>query len=209
MKSEKHSGFFGGLYRRNENFLLLSAGIFLGSIIIGYLFSGILEPLLSTVLEQFKRNISEGQIQLTTLSIFANNFKITFSIYASGLSLGIFSVIILITNGIFIGFVASQYPLGSFLIFTLPHGVIEMLGIIISGAAGFRLASYIFNILKGATKINTDISIKNQLSYLFELNMDEFKESLTLFIIAVILILIAAFIEATFTIPWGSYVSSL
>lgn len=209
MKRDKHSSFLGGLYDRNENLLLLSAAIFLVSVLIGYFLSGTLDVYLAGYWEALKKSVSEGQLQLTTVSIFANNFKVAFLIYAYGLTLGIFTALSLFFQGLFIGYVASKNQLGNFLIFTLPHGIIEILGVIISGTAGFRLASAILNILKGALKINRDISVKNQLEYLFESNMDEFKDSLTLFAIAVVLILIAAFIEANLTIPWGRYVISL
>lgn len=209
MENEKFLGFFGGLYQRNENFLIISAGIFLISLFLGYLLSGMLDSVLGGVLEGIRKSVSEGQLTLDTISIFVNNFKIGLFIYLGGIPLGIFSALYLIVNGLFIGYVGAKFPLGNFLIFTIPHGVIEVIGIIISGAAGFRLGHAIFNILKGSLKINTDLSIKNQLKYLFESNTDEFKDSLRLFIIAVILILIAAFIEATFTIPWGTYISSL
>jgi stage II sporulation protein M len=209
MKRDKNSGFFGGLYDRNENLLLLSAAIFLVSVLIGYFLSGTLDVYLAGVWEALKKSVSEGQLQLTTVSIFANNLRIVLLVYAGGIPLGAVTAYELFVQGLFIGYVASKNQLGNFLIFTLPHGIIEILGVIISGTAGFRLAHGILNILKGALKIKQDISIKNQLEYLLESNMDEFKDSLTLFVIAVVLILIAAFIEANLTLPWGRYVISL
>ena len=209
MKKEKYDGFFGGLYKRNETFLVLSTVILLVSILMGFLLSGILSPLLDSVLNDFKRNIAEGQIKLTTLSIFTNNLKVALFIYMGGLLLGSVSVIYLVFNGIFIGYVGTQFPLGDFIIFTIPHGIPELFGIIIAGAAGFRLASCILHIFQGLTHMRSDISRENQFKYILELNADEFWESLKLLGIAVVLLMIAAFIEANFSIPWGTYVQSM
>lgn len=209
MKRDKHASFFGDLYHRNETFLLLSAGIFLGSIVLGYLLSGMLDPILGNVLDELRKSVGEGSLQLSTFSIFMNNFKIALLIYAGGFVVGTYSVVSLFINGAFIGYTASKFSWGSFLIYTLPHGVFEIIAIILSGAAAFRLASGVVQFLKGVLKLNPNISIKNQLNYLVEANIDEFYESLTLFAIAVVLLLIAAFIEANLTIAWGNYIQSI
>jgi uncharacterized membrane protein SpoIIM required for sporulation len=57
--------------------------------------------------------------------------------------------------------------------------------------------------------MNDRIPIKSQLGYLLEANADEFKDSLKLFIIAVVILFIAASIEANFTIPFGNYIRSI
>ena len=209
MKKEKYDGFFGGLYKRNETFLVLSTVILLVSIFMGFILSGILNPILGSVLNDFKKNIAEGQIKLTTLSIFTNNLKVALFIYMGGLLFGSVSVIYLIFNGVFIGYAGTQFPLGDYIIFTIPHGIPELLGIIIAGAAGFRLASCILHIFQGLTHMRSDISRENQFKYILELNADEFWESLKLLGIAVVLLIIAAFIEANFSIPWGTYVQSV
>ena len=47
LKKEKYDGFFGGLYKRNEIYLLLSTVIFLISVLLGYALAGILSPFFS------------------------------------------------------------------------------------------------------------------------------------------------------------------
>jgi len=209
MRKDGQSDFFIGLYKRNETILLLSAVILLGSMVIGYILSGLLDPILGGVFEGFRNSVTEGTIQLTTLSIFTNNFKVAIVIYITGLTLGIVSAYFLLFQGIFTGYVASKYYLPNFLIYTIPHGIFEVTAIIIAGAAGFRLASGFFNFLKGISKMNDRIPIKSQLGYLLEANADEFKDSLKLFIIAVVILFIAAIIEANFTIPFGNYIRSI
>jgi stage II sporulation protein M len=202
----KYEGFFSGLYKRNEKFLILSAAIFLSSLFIGYFLSGAIDQLMGPILKELKRGVASGQIKITTLSIFANNFKIAFSIYIGGLLFGAYTAFSLFINGTFIGYAASKLSLGTFVLYSLPHGIFEIIGIIIAGAAGFRLASFIINFLRGVTRIRTDISVMEQIIYHLDLNLDEFKESVGLFVIAAILILIAAFIEANFSIAWAHYI---
>ncbi len=209
MAKERYEGLISGLYNRNETFFMLSAMMFIASIFIGYAFAGMLEPLLGKMLGDFKRRLVQGELQLTTFSLFFNNIKIALMIYGGGLSLGLFTAFYLISNGVFIGYTAAQFQLGDFIIYTLPHGVFELLGIIIAGAAGFKLASIILNILKGVLKLQSDFSIPNQLKYLLEANQDDFKDTLIMMAIAVVLILIGAIIEANFTLSWASYIKGV
>jgi len=208
LKKERYDGFFGGLYKRNETYLVLSTVILLGSIFVGYAFAGLLTPLLGGVYGDFQNKIVHGQIQLNTFSLFFNNLTVALIIYIGGAIFGLGSIIYLIFNGLFIGYAGTQFPLGDYIIYTLPHGIPELLGIIISGAAGFRLGHCVLNILRDLTHMRTDISKKTQFKYILEMHVDEFWESIKLLAIAVVLLIIAAFIEANITLAWGSYVKS-
>jgi uncharacterized membrane protein SpoIIM required for sporulation len=205
---DKHSGFFTGLLSRNEIFLWASVLLFFGPVIISYLFAGLIDPLLKPLLTSFQQRVSEGSLKLETTSLFINNATVATYIYVGGLLVGVITAFFLIINGAFIGYVASKVPLGDFIIFTLPHGIFEIIGIILAGTAGFRLGSIVWHFLSDVTKIKRNISIKNQISYLLKINYDDFKDSLALFIIAVILLIIAAFIEANLSIGWGQYIQS-
>jgi stage II sporulation protein M len=209
MARERFEGLLGGLYRRNESYLLISAMIFIVSLLLGYAFAGMLEPVLGSVLGDLKRRISQGELKLTTLSIFANNLKVAFIIYAGGIILGAITVIYLFVNGAIIGYTAAQFSIGDFIIYTAPHGVFEMLGLIIAAAGGFRLANVVLNLMRGLLHLQTDFSMTSQVKYLLEVNQDDFKDSLALFGIAVILLLIAAFIEANLTIIWANYMKTI
>lgn len=210
MAKERYEGLLGGLYTRNETFLMLSAMIFISSVFIGYAFAGFLDPILKSVLGDFKKRLSPGgDLQLTTLSLFINNIKVALYLYAGGISIGLFTAYYLISNGIFIGYTGAQFDLGDFIIAIIPHGVFEILGIIIAGAAGFKLALIIINILKGVTKLQSDFSMINQFKYLLESNQDDFKDTLVMLGIAIVLIFIAAIIEANFTPGWIHYMKGV
>jgi len=183
--------------------------MFIASIFIGYAFAGMLEPVLGKMLSDFKRRLVQGELQLTTFSLFANNLKVALLLYGGGLIFGLVTAFYLISNGVFIGYTAAQFQLGDFIIYTLPHGVFEVLGIIIAGAAGFKLGSIVLNILKGLLKLQSDFSMSNQLKYLLEANWDDLKDTLIMMGIAVVLIMIAAIIEANFTITWASYMKGV
>jgi uncharacterized membrane protein SpoIIM required for sporulation len=209
LKKEKYDGFFGGLYKRNETYLVLSTAIMLISILLGFALAGILNPILGSVFNDLKRQVVTGQIKLTTLSIFTNNVKVALIIYGGGLLFGTVTAGWLFAQGLFVGYAGTQFSLGDYIIFTIPHGIPELLGIIIAGAAGFRLASCVFHIFQGLTHMRSDISRRNQFNYILELNVDEFWESLKLLGIAIVFLLVAAFIEANLTIPWGTFIKSV
>lgn len=197
-----------GLISRNEIFFWASVLLFFGPLIISYLFAGFLDSILSPVLNNFQQKVNDGTIKLETASLFINNTSVAIYIYFGGLLVGIVTALLLIINGAFIGYVASKVPLGDFIIFTLPHGIFEITGIILAGTAGFKLASIVWHFLNDVTKIKRTISINTQIAYLLKANYSDFKDSLTLFIMAVILLIIAAFIEANLSIVWGQYIQS-
>ena len=208
-EKEEHEGFFSGLYRRNEIFLIVSVVLFMSSMFIGYFLSGIIDQFMGETLRSFTESVRQGKIKLETVSIFMNNLKIAFFMYAGGIIVGIITVGLLVFNGLFIGYAASKYPIGDFILYTLPHGIFEITGIIIAGTAGFRLASGILRIIGDITRIRGYLPLKKQLIQIMHMNSEELKESLILFGIAVILILIGAFIEANFTLSWGSYIKGI
>lgn len=203
---KEYEGFFTGLYQHNEMFLILSTAIFMSSLFAGYLFSGVVESFMASVFNSFKQNVKEGKIQLTTLSIFMNNLMMAFYIYVGGITVGLFTCYLLVYNGIFIGYAASKFPLGDFIIYTLPHGIFEIMGIIMAGTAGFRLASTLINLIRDLRSMKRYMPMGDQINQVLDVNYPEFRESVTLFVIAIILILIGAVIEANFTLAWGNYI---
>lgn len=206
---EEFHGFFWGLYKRNELLLIISAAVFFGSLFVGYFLAGFIDQIMANTFRSFKDSVSKGQIRLTTLSIFANNIKIAFYLYGGGIVIGIITLLVLAYNGLFIGYVASKFNVGDFIIYTIPHGVFELSGIVIAAAAGLRLASTIIHIIKDILDIKRYLPVSQQLKYILNINYPELKDSLLLFAIAAVLILIGAFIEANFTITWGNMIKGI
>ncbi len=91
--------------------------------------------------------ISDPQVLRPVMAstIVTNNVQVTFMVFAMGITAGLFTVWLLITNGISIGAVIGLYlskGIGHLVFgFMAPHGVLELSAIVISGGAGFLLAA--------------------------------------------------------------------
>ena len=76
-------------------------------------------------------------------AIFTNNIRATALAFAGGIFLGIGTAALLIYNGLLIGIVAgvlsNSHQTERFFIYILPHGVLELSCIVVSGAAGLRM----------------------------------------------------------------------
>jgi uncharacterized membrane protein SpoIIM required for sporulation/uncharacterized RDD family membrane protein YckC len=77
--------------------------------------------------------------------IVANNVQVTFAVFAGGVTAGLLSVLLLVSNGISIGSVVGLYASkGIFkllLAFVAPHGVLELFAICVAGGAAFLVAA--------------------------------------------------------------------
>ena len=105
------------------------------------------------------------------------------------ITLGALSFMSLVPNGLHMGLLIASFN-GSFppwkiALLILPHGIFEIPAIIIAGAAGFKIPYKIVRYLAGR---------KEQI-----LTKEDIKEYLTLTLISIILIVIAAFVEAYIT----------
>ncbi len=76
--------------------------------------------------------------------LFTHNIQVTFLVFGLGISCGLGTAAVLFWNGIPLGALAMQYFMSGhglfFLAWILPHGVLELTVVTISGAAGFVLA---------------------------------------------------------------------
>jgi uncharacterized membrane protein SpoIIM required for sporulation/uncharacterized RDD family membrane protein YckC len=77
-------------------------------------------------------------------SIVANNVQVTFAVFAGGITAGLLSLVLLVSNGISFGSVIGLYVtkgIGTLLLaFVAPHGVLELFAICVAGGGGFLLA---------------------------------------------------------------------
>ena len=114
-----------------------------------------------------------------------NNISIGFRTFASGLLYGIGTVVVLISNGVFIGSVAGHLTqlqfTETFWPFVSGHGAFELTAIVICGAAGLQLARALYS--------------PGRLGRIAALKLAA-REAVPLVIGATLMLLIAAFIEA-------------
>jgi uncharacterized membrane protein SpoIIM required for sporulation len=102
-------------------------------------FQSVTQPRSSTNLHE-----SADQSSGIAAQIFTNNIEVTFLAFAGGLTLGLLTVWVLLYNGLLLG-VVGGLAIGAgngrpFFELVTAHGVLELSCIIVSGAAGLRVA---------------------------------------------------------------------
>ena len=166
--------------------------------------------LFSTVLfVNFQKQVDEGVITLTTHSIFTNNVTVAFILYALGALGGVLGALILANNGMFIGYFGADFNIYAYLALTVPHGIFEIPAIIIATTGGFVLLSFVLHFLWNLRSpdysyldifdpyfSDVKITFKQRCYVSFKMNQNKIKESFVFLCLAVILLIIAAFIEA-------------
>lgn len=204
----KYKSFFVNLYKRNKKVLTVSLIIFFASVIIGGL-----GPYLSSSFNHFMTNfminylsIIERIGKLTTLYIFVNNSNVAFfTMYIGGILFGITSIIGLAESGLVLGFAVFKYPFTIF--YLLPHCIFELSSYILATAAGFKLLSTALSIIWNGLHIKRDNSVVKQVNNILSANYMKFRDSLTLFVLAIVLLFIAAIIEAHISLALGNYIT--
>ena len=205
----KYSQYFLGLYNRNKILLLLAVVIYFASLFVGlflgYFFLAFTGNLLTSLLNKLRGMI----IQITTFSILFHNLQSLLVSYFGGLII-IIPIGALAFNGFIYGAFVGYFLHGGvlpnyfvsnpvdFIIYTLPHGIFEIPGFIIASAGGLRLATLVIGVL---------ISMGNETP--ISEHYWKIKDSLVLLAIAIVLICIAAVIEANYSIHLGNYFTGL
>ncbi len=89
-------------------------------------------------------SVWSGSEALST-NLIAHNVHVVLLAFAGGMTLGLASAFVLVTNGISLGagfaVFANRGVFENILTFVLPHGGIELTAVVLSGAAAFHLAS--------------------------------------------------------------------
>lgn len=201
--------FFKGLYYRNKAVLVVSVAIFFSFLFIGLLIGYISSDFIGNLLKTYVNLLQGAKIEITTLSIFMHNLQAALIAYFGGI-IGIIPFGVLSFNGFFYGAFLGYLMHGSivtssgvlttesFIIYTMPHGIFEFTGFVIAGAAGFRITTLVIGVIK------SKIEGKPIGEHYWKL-----KDSLALLAIAIVLIFIAAIIEANITLSLGNYITNL
>lgn len=152
--------------KNTKNEFIFMSILFIFSLIIGYIIAIIYPQIASISLEdiaklaEMVKGLSLIQIFLI---IFINNTIKSLFILVSGFIFGIIPLLFIAYNGYFLGIVCHKIILekGFLYLFAglLPHGIIEIPMVLLSGAIGLRLGIQMFATIKGQ-----NISLKNELS---------------------------------------------
>lgn len=205
---EEYKKFFVKLFNRNKMFIITSSAIFFVSVLIGGIGTLLSSNFSHSMINLYYYYTSGHNEPLTTFSIFLNNStNIILICYIGGISFGIISIFNLVRVSLVFGFISVKDPIDT-IFYILPHGIFELSGIIIATAAGFKLLITAMNIIGGGLHIKRDKPLTGQINSILRANYLKFRDSLILFIIAIILIFIAAIIEANISIPLAEHVIS-
>lgn len=144
--------------------ILLAAGLMFGPLAIASvavvrdpaLAAALLPPSMLDRAEAGQRRAREGSGYIPDPELFrpvmasqiiTNNVRVAMLAFASGMTAGVFTVTLLLANGVSIGAVIGLYQtkgiLPLLLAFVAPHGGLELIAICVAGGAGFLLAAAI------------------------------------------------------------------
>ncbi len=139
-----------------RKYIAAVTGIFIFFLILGVLVS-ITNPEKSAYYIELFRQTFGWITQLDPfermLAIFKNNAFNSLLALVLGIGLGFVPFFLLAVNGLFLGMVGETFSTQKSVLFvlaaTLPHGIIELPMVLLSGAIGFRLGFETFRFLKG------------------------------------------------------------
>ena len=191
-------------FLENKSAILISFFILFFSLILGYLLEPYLYSYLNPVVDDLTQKVQTGVIQLTFTDIFLNNVIIIIQMFIYGLFLCV-SVLILAYNGFFVGYyVAISDNLYKVLAMLIPHGIFELTSCVLACSSGLVLFNFLFRFLY-KSYLKEDLSLKEA----FNKNLDKLKKAIIIFLVSVVLMVIAGFIEAYLTIPIAYFLLGL
>ncbi len=148
---------FPRLFRREARVIALSAALLFAGAAVGAVGIAV-DPGSRAVLipeqhQQFSpeervtrdegRVASAGEASIFSTFLFTHNIRVTFLVFALGISFGVGTALVLFYNGLPLGALAMQYHLAGqglfFWAWILPHGIPELTQIFIAGGAGLML----------------------------------------------------------------------
>ncbi len=144
---------------------------------------------------------------LSAMDILINNEWGGILTYVGSIFFGIFAIISLGYNGVNLGMFGqlfSQYvPNGGlkYIVYLIPHGIFEITAIVLQSVAGILLFLFIWKFIRAM--ISKDV---HGASEAFNQNKKVLIQSLIIMIFSAILLVIAALIEAYFSVPFSEFI---
>ena len=162
-------------------YMVFAVGIFSLMFLVGFIYPMFFrEEIFNFIAQMIEALEGKSIIELAGF-IFFNNLKVSFMAIALGIIFGIFPLVISITNGYLLGFVARHVveQEGLFVLWQLlPHGIFELPAIIFSIGIGLKIGTSLFG-----------SKIKKKLKHNFE-------EGLRFFVFVIFpLLLVAGIVE--------------
>jgi stage II sporulation protein M len=188
-------------YRPLKHYLIAAALVFLLGAVLGYTDSGSFRTLINSQINQIKgmsesiKQSDPNHVQWSFFyHIFLNNMFSSIMAVLLGAFFGIFPLLLLVINGLLLGYVASDrtdgHTLFYFLKGVLPHGILEIPAFILACTLGLRFG---FLMIEGVGSLFSQVR-NNSFKIKFR---SYFKQLLSLMIVVTGLMLLAAIIEST------------
>ena len=148
--------------------------------------------------------------EINALDLFIHNEAGGILTYVASLFFAIPAVVMIIFNGANLGAAGALFnslmPNGClrYVIYLIPHGIFEITATVIQSAAGILLFLFILGFVRSAISKDTD-----GVSQAFDKNKKVLIHSIILMIFSTILLLIAAPLEAYFSVPFSDFIMNL
>lgn len=148
--------------------------------------------------------------EINALDLFIHNEAGGILTYVASLFFAIPAVVMIIFNGANLGATGALFnslmPNGGlrYVIYLIPHGIFEITATVIQSAAGILLFLFILGFVRSVISKDTD-----GVSQAFDKNKKVLIHSIILMIFSTILLLIAAPIEAYFSVPFSDFIMNL
>jgi uncharacterized membrane protein SpoIIM required for sporulation len=180
--------------KRHKNTIYGVGLLFLMSFIISYLLFYFnveyFKEIAKTIFSQFSESVDASNLKTkSSLDIFSiiliHNLSVAFLNYI----VMILSIVIMVINAFLIAYVLYTSEPLKFVLLVMPHGIVEIPALILSVSSGLLL-------FKSAVK-----RLKNDSEYVMD-----YKDSLRIFIISIVLFTISAIIESTITFEIAKFI---
>lgn len=185
-------GYLKEYFSRNKNLILISFIILIASAFLGVIFSDVIQQYVTEILKEIFLSMPENPTVFNEATfLFQNNIRANIIIMIGGLFFSIFSVLAIIMNGLIIGFTYTLVTPIQFIVGIIPHGIFELPATILSLVGAFIITKLEINLLNALFKkrLKEEINKSDKLV----------KDIVLTFIIILVLLIIAAIIEAGVT----------
>ena len=144
---------------------------------------------------------------VSPVDLFINNEFGGILVYVGSIFFGIPAIVSLVYNGINMGLIGQLFsqvlPNGGirYLVYLIPHGIFELTATVLQSVAGILLFLFIWRFVRAMISSET-----HGVSEAFDKSKKVLVQSLIIMIFATILLLIAAPIEAYFSVPFSELI---
>lgn len=152
------------IIKTNRGFVGFTLVIFIMGLLLGLSFPDALDQILKSQIEHIKNLASEadGSPAKLTWVILRNNVTVSLSFIVTGVALSVFPVMMVMVNGMAIGYLfaqwgmMSQVPVWAIIVYgILPHGIFEIPAFILAGAMGIKLGYMWLRPIPGKSRWNS------------------------------------------------------